>query len=78
MSSSAPSRSVWERTSFRVKALKYGEQVTDKDTGYGLGWRMSIPLFSVADTLKKYEVRTRRDEKTQEYIVGVMERRVDA
>lgn len=56
-------------------AMKYGERVMDEETGEELGWRLSIPLFSVSGTLKRYEVRTRRDEKTQEYIVGVMERK---
>ena len=58
-------------------ALKYGERARDEDTGEELGWRMSIPLFSVAETLERYEVRTRRDETTMEYIVGVMERRIN-
>lgn len=55
-------------------ALKYGEKARDEETGEELGWRLSIPLFSVSETLEQYEVRTRRDETTQEYIVGVMER----
>lgn len=58
-------------------ALKYGERARDEDTSEELGWRLKIPMFSVSETLEKYEVRTRRDERTQEYIVGVMERKVD-
>lgn len=58
-------------------ALKYGERARDEDTGKALGWRLSLPLFSVAETLKRYEVRTRRDDKTKEYIVGVMERKAE-
>lgn len=56
-------------------ALKYGNPIEDDDTGEELGWRLSIPMFSVSETLERYEIRTRRDEKTQEYIVGVMERK---
>lgn len=55
-------------------ALKYGERALDEDTGEELGWRLKIQMFSVSETLERYEVRTRRDETTQEYIVGVMER----
>lgn len=58
-------------------ALKYGEQARDEDTGEELGWRLSIPMFTVSDTLERYEVRTRRDDTTREYIVGVMERKAD-
>lgn len=55
-------------------AFRYGERVKDEETGEELGWRLPLPMFSVAETLEQYEVRTRRDETTQEYIVGVMER----
>lgn len=58
-----------------IVALKYGNPIEDDDTGEELGWRLSLPLFSVAETLEKYEIRTRRDEKTQAYIVGVMEKK---
>lgn len=59
-------------------ALKYGELAMDEETGEELGWRLSIPLFSVSETLERYEIRTRRDERMQEYIVGVMERKAEA
>lgn len=55
-------------------AVKYGERARDEDTGEELGWRLTLPCFSVADTLERYEVRARRDEETREYILGVMER----
>lgn len=55
-------------------AVKYGERARDEDTGKELGWRLTLPWFSVAGTLERYEVRARRDERAQEYIVGVMER----
>lgn len=58
-------------------ALKYGERARDEETGEELGWRLEIPVFSVSDTIDRYEVRTRRDDTTQEYIVGVMERRIN-
>lgn len=58
-----------------IVALKYGDPIEDDDTGEEIGFRLSLPMFSVSETLEKYEIRTRRDETTQEYIVGVMERR---
>lgn len=59
-------------------ALKYGERAMDEETGEELGWRLSIPLFSVSETLERYEIRTRRDENKQAYIVGVMEKKGEA
>lgn len=56
-------------------AVRYGERARDEDTGEELGWRLTLPCFSVAGTLAGYEVRARRDEKNREYILGVMERK---
>lgn len=53
-------------------ALKYGEPVEDEDTGERIGYRVTLPMFSVSETLKKYEVRTRRNNAAKEYVVGVM------
>lgn len=55
-------------------AITYGEDAADPDTGEIIGWRLSLPLFSVSEILKCYEVRARKDEKTGAYIVGVVER----
>lgn len=56
-------------------AVKYGERVKDEETGEVIGFRVSVPAFSVDETLGQYEVRTRKDETAGEYTVGVMERR---
>ncbi|MBD5161436.1 MAG: hypothetical protein HDT14_05365 [Oscillibacter sp.] len=56
-------------------AIKYGERARDDETGEEIGCRVVVPAFSVDDTLRQYEVRTRKDEAAGEYIVGVMERR---
>lgn len=55
-------------------ALTYGEVATDEETGAFLGCRLSLPLFLVDDVLGEYEVRARRDETEQKYIVGVVPR----
>lgn len=59
-------------------AVKYGARVKDEETGEFIGFSVSVPVFSVDDTLRLYEVRTRKDEAAGEYIVGVMERRETA
>lgn len=55
-------------------ALKYGTRAIDKDTGEEIGWNMSLPLYSMEETVEKYKVSTWRKEHEQEYFVGVMER----
>nr|WP_326184239.1 hypothetical protein [uncultured Oscillibacter sp.] len=55
-------------------ALTYGADVTDEETGAYLGKRLALPAFSVDDILARYEIRARKDEKTKEYIVGVVPR----
>lgn len=32
-------------------ALKYGERARDEETGEELGWRLTIPMFSVSEML---------------------------
>lgn len=56
-------------------ALKYGTMAIDEDTGEELGWNMLLPLYSMEETVEKYEVHTWRKE--QEYFVGVMERKIN-
>lgn len=60
-----------------VTAVTYGETVRDEETGDILGYRLTIPPFSVAETLARYRVSARKDERTGDYIVGVMERKKD-
>lgn len=55
-------------------ALKDGTRAKDEDTGEDIGWNMALPLYSVGETVKKYEVHTWKKEAEQEYFVGVMER----
>ena len=55
-------------------ALTYGEEAKDEETRASLGYRISISLFLVDDVLEKYEIRARRDDIKQEYIIGVVPR----
>ncbi len=55
-------------------AITCGEIVTDEETGKEIGRRLSIPLFSTCDILRKYEVRARRDAEAGMYTVGVVPR----
>ena len=57
-----------------MTAVRYGETVRDEETGDIIGFRLTIPRFSAAETLARYRISARRDELTGEYIVGVMER----
>ena len=53
-------------------ALSYGQEITE-DGGF-LGWRLTVPKFSVEDMRGRYEVHARRDGNTGDYIVGVVQR----
>lgn len=55
-------------------ALAFGEIVKDEETGEDLGHRLTVPAFTVTDILGKYQVRTRKDEETGAYVVGVVPR----
>lgn len=55
-------------------ALTYGQEAVDEETGVPLGHRLPLPFFQIEDILGRYEVRTRRDENTMEYIIGVVSR----
>lgn len=59
-------------------AVKYGRKVKDEETGEVIGFRVTVPVFSVDDTLRQYEVRTRKNAAAGKYTVGVMERRATA
>ena len=50
-------------------AKKYGEKV--QEDGVTLGYRIKIPVELVSEALKKYEVKSRKDNETQEYVIGV-------
>lgn len=51
-------------------AKKYGEKV--QEDGVTIGYRIKIPVEFVADALKKFEVKSRKDDMTQEYVIGVV------
>ena len=53
-------------------AITFGEVVKDEETGAELGHRLTVPAFKVGEILGKYQVRTRRDEETGAYIIGVV------
>lgn len=53
-------------------AITFGEVVKDEETGAELGHRLTVPAFKVGEILGKYQVRTRRDEETCAYIIGVV------
>ena len=55
-------------------ALRYGEAVQDPDSGETIGTRLRLSMFDVKETLDRYEVHARRDEKEQEYVIGVAPR----
>ena len=50
-------------------AKKNGEKV--QEDGVTIGYRIKIPVELVAEALKKYEVKSRKDDATQEYVIGV-------
>jgi hypothetical protein len=52
-------------------AVKYGTVQRDAD-GTVMGWNISIPCMIVDETLKRYEIRARRDEPTDSYQIGVI------
>ena len=53
-------------------AITFGDVVKDEETGAELGHRLTVPAFKVGEILGKYQVRTRRDEETGAYIIGVV------
>lgn len=55
-------------------ALACGVDAVDEDTGKIIGRRLCLPIFSVDDTLARYEVHARRDEEKGEYVIGVIAR----
>ncbi len=56
-------------------AEKYGEDARDPDDPDKiLGKRLVLPNYNALELVARYEVRARRDETTQEYIIGVVEK----
>lgn len=55
-------------------ALRYGEVVKDDETGEEIGWRLTVPMFSMLEMREKYEIHARRDEAENAYILGVSQR----
>lgn len=56
--------------------LAYGEAAADPDAPEKvLGWRLSLPVFSVREMREKYELHARRDKEKNLYVLGVAERK---
>ena len=53
-------------------ALHYGKTITEN--GEDLGQRLAVPIFDIDKLVSEYEVHARRDEKLNQYIVGVVKR----
>lgn len=51
-------------------AEQYGEKV--QEDGENIGYRIKLPIECVAKALSKYEVKSRKDDMTQEYVIGVV------
>ena len=57
--------------------LEHGERAMDPDAPEtALGWRLTVPFFSVKEMREKYEIHARRN-KDGKYVLGVMERGAD-
>lgn len=55
--------------------LKCGEDARDPDDeSKVLGKRLILPRFNFLDMRTKYEIHARKDEETDGYIIGVVER----
>ena len=54
-------------------ALTLGERAEDPDSGEALGWRLSVPAFTLEETETHYEIQARRDSGGG-YVIGVMEK----
>ena len=54
--------------------IHHGEKSTDAESGEELGWRLSVPLFDVAQTRKDYEIHARKDFEQGAYVIGVAPR----
>ena len=57
--------------------LACGTAARDQDTGEDIGWRLALPMFDIKEIREKYEIRARRDEQAQTYVLGVVPRRTD-
>lgn len=55
-------------------ALTHGTPVQDEESGEKLGYRLELPLYSVAELHSRYEVRARVDKEKMMYIIGVAPR----
>lgn len=53
-------------------ALKYGRE--EREEGKVLGHRLELPMIRVDDLHRRYEIRSRKDEETDNYIIGVVPR----
>ena len=55
-------------------ALEFGDTIKDEETGAELGHRLMLSMFDALELRKKYEVRARRDEEAQTYVLGIVPR----
>ena len=51
--------------------IHHGEKSTDAKSGEELGWRLSVPLFDVAQTRKDFDIHARKDFEQGTYVIGV-------
>lgn len=60
-------------------ALHYGEDAVDPDDeGKVLGKRLTLPRFNALEMRSRYEVHARKDDETDSYVIGVVERETPA
>lgn len=59
-------------------ALFHGREVRDFEgedaDGAKLGWQFAIPIFDAGKLTKEYDVKARKDEKLNQYIIGVIKK----
>lgn len=59
-------------------ALNFGEDAVDPDDASKvLGKRLTLPRFNFAEIRARYEIRARKDEENDAYVIGVVERSSD-
>lgn len=51
--------------------LEHGVVAEDPDTGEAIGWRLTVPRFSVAELRERYEIHARHDENPLICVLGV-------
>lgn len=54
--------------------LHHGEKAIDVESGKEIGWRLTVPIFDVAQIREKYEIHARKDFEQEAYVIGVAPR----